>query len=246
LCSSDETLDVSVLNEWFDCVFCINRDDRPERWNVVEARFAAAGLAVERFSAITPRPGPQATILPGTAEERWQAAVTACAASHVAAVREADRRGARGVFLFQDDVAFHPQFESTLRLWMAELPPDWDMLYLGGWHPEVAKGADGHFFAVPRPEPVREHVYRLRHDFCLHACGIRQSLFADVLAIDFHTGEPMDCAIIRVFQQRRNCYGLMTAEESRPGAWGLVQQDHSLGTDLRDPSELERFRWPGW
>lgn len=234
----------SLINEWFDTTFCINLDVRTDRWEAVQSRIAAAGIAVERFPAIPARP--VAAKEPTSTPTSWKEAVKACAKSHIAAVREARRRGSRAAFLFQDDVRFHPRFLETLRRWIMDVPADWDLLYLGGWHPRMARDEQGREHEVPRPEHVRGNVYRLRHDFCLHACGVRHTLFDEILAIDPEAGEPIDCSFIRLFQQRRRCYGLMTADESRPGAWGLVQQDHSLGSDLRDPSDLERFRWPGW
>lgn len=234
----------SLLNEWFDCIFCINLDDRTDRWETVHTRFAAAGVVVERFPAVPTRH--RVAVESAQTQAPWKEAIKACARSHIAAVREAHRRGARAVFLFQDDVSFHPRFEDILRRWVVDLPTDWDMLYLGGWHPRMVHGEHGRELEVSPPEHIRGHIYQLRHDFCLHACGVRHMLFDQILAIDPEAGEPIDCSFIRLFQRQRGCYGLMTVEESRPGAWGLVQQDHSLGSDLRDPAELDRFPWPGW
>jgi len=233
-----------LLNEMFDCVFCINLDSRPDRWASASERFAVAGIEVERFPAIdTWSP---VALGQAPSQTRWKDAVEACARSHQAAVAEAQQRGARAVFLFQDDVVLHPRFDDVLHRWIGDLPDEWALLYLGGWHPRTALDPQRGETEVPGPEHVRGHVYRLRHDFCLHACGIRDTLFDEVLSIDPGAAEPIDCSFIRLFQERGNCYGLMTADEARPGAWGLAQQDHSLGSDLRADGQLDRFEWPGW
>lgn len=163
--------------------------------------------------------------------------------SHIGAVREAKRRNLGSVFIFEDDAVFTPDFETKLKKWIRELPADWDMLYLGGWHPTVRSAREQEETHLSSPEHVSGHVYRLRRDFCLHAYGVRDTLFDDILAIDPTSGEPIDCLYIDRFQALRNCYGLMTAEEAEPGTWGLVQQDHSLGSDIRDPQALSWIKW---
>jgi hypothetical protein len=234
----------SLLNELFDLVFCINLDSRTDRWEIVRDRSLVAGLEVERFSAFPSKP-PRSTNARGEGGP-WKEAVKACARSHIAAVREAVQRGAHSVFIFQDDVVFHPRFDAKLRNWIVDLPEDWDLLYLGGWHPRTERDPVRGEIEITRPEHVSGNVYRLHHDFCLHAVGIKSSVFEDIMRINPESGEPMDCSFVRLLQRHRNCFGLMTEEESRSGAWGLVQQDHSLGSDLRATDQLDRFEWPGW
>jgi hypothetical protein len=231
----------SVLNDLFELVLCINLDSRPDRWAKAQKRFKQVGIRVDRFPAC---PGPPQEVDDGESY-RWghRRPRIGAAMSHIGAVREARRRNLRSIFIFEDDAIFAPEFESKLKKWIRELPADWDMLYLGGWHPAVTSTCEQEEAHPSSTEHVSGHVYRLRRDFCLHAYGVRDTLFHEILAIDITSGEPIDCLYIDRFQALRKCYGLMTADEAEPGTWGLVQQDHSLGSDIRD---LENLSWIKW
>ena len=43
---------MNILNEFFDKIFCINLDSRPDRWEECEKMFSHYNLEVERVSAI--------------------------------------------------------------------------------------------------------------------------------------------------------------------------------------------------
>jgi hypothetical protein len=104
---------------FFDLIYCINLDARPDRWQEVIREFSAVGIAdrVERFPAIThaePREG--------------------CRSSHVECVRRAEAAGAETVLIFEDDVIFRGLTKERLARLLACLHtiPDWELFYLGG------------------------------------------------------------------------------------------------------------------
>jgi hypothetical protein len=104
---------------FFDLIYCINLDSRPDRWQEVVREFSAVGIAdrVERFPAIThaePREG--------------------CRLSHVECVRRADAAGAETVLIFEDDVIFRGLTQERLARLLSRLRtiPDWELLYFGG------------------------------------------------------------------------------------------------------------------
>ena len=66
--------------------FCINLDERPEKWAATEAAFQNTGIVPKRFPAIRHREG-------------WRG----CGASHVAVAREALRRGLPWILVIEDD-----------------------------------------------------------------------------------------------------------------------------------------------
>lgn len=76
------------------------------------------------------------------------------------AIREAERRRAPAVMLFEDDVVFHPNFKMLFEA--VEIPDDWGIFYLGCTHNappqwagtrvvKVAWGVDTHAIAVRAP-----------------------------------------------------------------------------------------------
>lgn len=67
-----------------------------------------------------------------------------CTASHRALLDHIAKSGARRAFVFEDDAAIRPQFEAGFNqeagVALGELPPDWDMVYLGGHYAEDPRG----------------------------------------------------------------------------------------------------------
>lgn len=178
------------LDEAFPYRVCINLDRRPERWRRMRRRFSRHGLApVLRFpaangAALTPPAG-------------WEdpAGAYGCLLSHVAVVREARRRGAPSVLLFEDDAAFPSDFAARFAAGLAELPADWDMLHLGGLH-ELD------------PVPVTERVARLTSTYSTYAYAIRNTAYDAFLALNGDALAPVDYNN-RELQKELACYGFV-------------------------------------
>jgi glycosyl transferase, family 25 len=178
------------LGELFPYRVCINLDRRPERWRRMRRRLSRHGLApVERFPAVdgaglTPPAG-------------WEdpAGAYGCLLSHVAAVREAERRGAPSVLIFEDDAAFSPDFMARFAACAAELPADWAMLHLGGLH-ELD------------PVPVSERVARLTSTYSTYAYAVRHTAYAAFLALNGQALAPVDYNN-RELQKELPCYGFV-------------------------------------
>ena len=118
--------------EW-DRVWCINLDRRVDRWE----RFLEECPVphVERFPAVDGR----TVFVPGW----WRAGHGAwgCMASHTAILKNAldagmDKDG-KAILVFEDDATFAPGFQAGWERLRANLPVDWDQLYLGGQHREL-------------------------------------------------------------------------------------------------------------
>jgi hypothetical protein len=97
--------------------FCINLDSRPERWQQVQEAFKSTGIALERFSAIKNDDG-----------------MRGCGASHVAVIREAQKRGLSWVLIVEDDCQPAADFAARFpavrdALWKTR--GQWD-IFLGG------------------------------------------------------------------------------------------------------------------
>src|SRR5687768_899921 len=112
------------FTEFFPHRVCINLDRRPERWDRMQARFAAAGVGpVERFQAVDGSGGGVPASWP------YSSGAYGCLQSHLAVVREARALGQESILIMEDDVVFadgfHEQFQERVR----SLPADWDMLF---------------------------------------------------------------------------------------------------------------------
>ena len=106
--------------QFFDLIYCINLDSRPDRWQEAVREFGVVGIAdrVERVVGIVhadPREG--------------------CRLSHLECVRRAEAAGAENVLIFEDDVVFRGFSHQRLALSLQRLCtiPDWELFYLGGY-----------------------------------------------------------------------------------------------------------------
>ena len=144
---------------FFDAVFCLNLDDRPDRWHASRDRFARLGIdwLVERFPAIL------------TPHNHHQG----CALSFRAMVAEAQRRDLESVLIVEDDVIWMETdtTKHVLAQALAELNDQpWDLLYLGG-------GVREEPLPVPGCTTLRT-PHRLQ---CTHAVAVHHTAYERIL-----------------------------------------------------------------
>lgn len=179
-----------TLDEVFPHRVCINLDRRADRWQRMQARFAAHGIAsVERVAAVDGRE----TALP--AGWRHTAGAYGCLRSHLAVVEEARRRGLPSVLVFEDDVVFHAELETRLARCVETLPPDWDMLFLGALHKD-------------EPVPVSDCLARLTRSNSTYAYAIRDTAYEAFIELNRRAANVLDENTIEL-QQRFQVYGCM-------------------------------------
>ena len=87
-----------------------------------------------------------------------------CLLSHLQVVRDARARGLPSVLIFEDDVAFDPEFRLKVDAYCEELPSDWDMVFLGAFHRDD-------------PVPVSEHVGRITRAHSTYAYALNHSIY---------------------------------------------------------------------
>jgi hypothetical protein len=142
---------------FFDAVFCLNLDQRTDRWQRSRNRFAQLGIdwLVERFPAIP------------TPENHYHG----CALSFRAMVTEARRRNLNHFLIVEDDALWLDTTEQILAEALSELTGrPWDLLYLGG-APET------------KPQPLTG-CNRLRTPgfvTCKHALAVNSSAYERIL-----------------------------------------------------------------
>jgi len=192
--------------EFFPHRVCINLDRRPERWERMQARFAAAGLgAVERFPAVDGRGGGVPASWP------FSSGAYGCLQSHLAVVREARAQEQESILIMEDDVVFaegfHDQFQERVR----SLPADWDMLFFGCLHYEP-------------PEPVAPGLGRLRISFSTFMYAVRRTVYDAFIFLHERGRYPVDRTNI-ILQKRSRSYcfipHLAWVEDSYSDAQGL-------------------------
>ncbi len=118
-----------------------------------------------------------------------------CLLSHLQVVREARRLGWPSVLIFEDDVVFDDHLETKFRLYMDQLPADWDMLFFGAIHKD-------------EPIKVANNIARITQAYSTYAYVLRETMFDDFIELNRKTEQELDNNSF-VLQQRLKCYCFM-------------------------------------
>lgn len=175
------------VNEAFPHKVCINLDRRPERWRRMSRRFAEHGIrGVRRFPALD---GESLRI---PTHWRHTPGAYGCLRSHLRVVAEARESGLPGVLIFEDDAVFDPRFREKFGAYIKQLPPDWDMLYLGALHKDELI-------------PVSENVVRLTRSNSTYAYALRDTIFDAFVELNERAEDVLDNNCF-VLQKQFKCY----------------------------------------
>ena len=175
------------LNSFFTHKVCLNLDRRPEKWVRMKERFAKHKITgVVRFSAVD---GERLSIPPG-----WHGSAGAygCLQSNLSIIQRAREARWPEVLIFEDDVVFDEELNKKFPEFIAQLPPDWDMVYFGCMH---------------RSEPVRvcENLVKASYSTSTYAYAVRDTVYSAFLDMHSPSQRPIDVNN-RLLQERFNCY----------------------------------------
>jgi GR25 family glycosyltransferase involved in LPS biosynthesis len=116
----------SVLNSYFDAIYCINLDRRADKWQESVQEFAKHNLNVTRVSAVDGSTlKTNGNINPGE---------MGCAKSHVNILKHMVQSGMKKILVLEDDITFIDNIQDFWLKNLSNIPSNWGMLYLGGNH----------------------------------------------------------------------------------------------------------------
>jgi len=156
--------------------YVINLDRRADRWAVTRDYLYDKGFDVTRFSAI---------------DDRWRG----CRDSHLAILEQ--NKHLPITVIFEDDILFTYEDDIIRRIFdsMAEMPVDWDCLYLG---------------ASPKEPQERysEHLYKLNNAHVTHAIlwHNREGGAVDYILEHRNDIDKIDDFFAKTVQPMFNCY----------------------------------------
>ncbi|NBO22104.1 hypothetical protein EBU94_02015, partial [bacterium] len=116
------------LNGFFDKIYCINLDKRPDRWDECVQEFKKHRMIVERFSAADHNH----PIVPKQLDATTNNGNAGLVASNILILQDAIANGYKNILILEDDVAFVDDLNEKFAEWSKDVPENWDMLYLGG------------------------------------------------------------------------------------------------------------------
>ena len=136
--------------DFFDVIFCINLDKRPDRWVHAQQEFQKIGILdkVKRFPAIERKDGR-----------------LGCIKSHLEIIKYAQKNNLKNVLIFEDDVVFlDKDVNGIMGNVISQLPENWEMLYLGAnLHTPLTNYSD--------------NLVVLKNGFSTHAVSYNHTIF---------------------------------------------------------------------
>jgi GR25 family glycosyltransferase involved in LPS biosynthesis len=147
--------------KYFNKIYCINLDDRIDRWKLAEEQFIKNKLTVERIPAIK---GADLNL-------EWPFGIkegaVGCSLSHLFTLKLAKHLNLDNYLLLEDDIQFDENFlEKFSRIYEKQVPDDWDMLYLGGQH-----------FHGINLEKINENVYKCEYTLAAHSVAFKYTVY---------------------------------------------------------------------
>ena len=136
--------------------YCINLDERPEKWEQIQADFKNTGLNVARFPAIKHAKG-------------W----IGCGQSHVALARLAKQKGLEWILIVEDDCQPMPWFNERwpqIKKALWEERASWD-IFLGG--PTYIQGPI---------DPIRPELVKITQGLTTHFYVLNATAYDKVIA----------------------------------------------------------------
>lgn len=125
-----------AINKYFDNVFLINLNRRPDRLKEATDELNSVGIKFNVFNAVDGNTFNDLTILSeyrGNIRKLKPGAI-GCLLSHISLIKYAKEKGLKNILIFEDDVVFSKNFNLFFDTVVNEIPKDWGMFYLGG-HP---------------------------------------------------------------------------------------------------------------
>jgi GR25 family glycosyltransferase involved in LPS biosynthesis len=120
--------DLIRLDEYFDQIYCINLQSRPDRLAQFINNYDTLGTT--KINIVKAVNGKE--IDPGD----WEHSLGAlgCRLSHLNIYKEAVRNGYERILVLEDDVVISKKFREKLSKLLTCTNNDWDMIYFGGHH----------------------------------------------------------------------------------------------------------------
>ena len=143
----------------FDQAFCVNLDNRTDRWNASEKQFKKIDLKVERVSGVNGFEEPPASIRPGE---------VGCLKSHLKVFEIAKERGLKSFLMLEDDVEFSDNFHERFNTIEPQLK-SYEMLYFGS-NPHSGERHE-----------VSPNLNRITYTYAAHCVIFKESCFDDII-----------------------------------------------------------------
>ena len=183
---------MSILNQHFDKIYCVNLDKRTDRWEHASAQFKKYNIKVERVSAVEgnpdnlPCPSPFLVKYPGA---------VGCSLSHYKILKEAKELGLSNILVFEDDILFKDDWEKIYTDNYKDIPEDWNMIYFStnSMHKVIT-------------EKISDRIFKAYNCLTTHSYAIKSTLFDESMEHIIKLDQTVDGCYASHMQPSNNCY----------------------------------------
>lgn len=165
---------MTTINDYFEKIYCINLDRRPDRWQECLEEFSIHNLEVSRFSGVDAKNIPEITENVNKTPD-LDIGYIGCCRSHRLIIESAKRDNFENILILEDDVKFDDSLNEVFSEFIQEVPDDWDILFLGANH-----ALNNPWQRAPIIK-ISEHVYKLSFCYATHAYAVRKKAYDKII-----------------------------------------------------------------
>jgi GR25 family glycosyltransferase involved in LPS biosynthesis len=170
------------INDFFDHVFVINLERRPDRAENMTRKLNGLGIEFELLKAHDGmiehnewKERENKTDAKEISEHAKACGRNGCASSHLKALKLAKERGYGNILIFEDDVDFVEKFNDKVDKFLTKLPEQWGIMLLAGGRLKLSNQR-GHW-----NEHYAPGVYRISFAYTTHSYAFQSESFDDAI-----------------------------------------------------------------
>lgn len=211
-----------TLNDYVDGIYCINLDDRKDRWGNLSKQITEHKLWVTRI------PGIKGSDMNLEFPPEIKEGAVGCALSQLFAIKLAKQNKLKSFLLLEDDVEFDSEINSKFNKIYPQIPNDWDMIYLGGQH-----------YHGMNLTQINENVYKCEYTLCAHSVIFKHSVYDRFINKLIDITKPCDVHYAESHKEI-NAYVIVPHLTWQKNSYSDIEK-----TDV-DYSFLKHHRYPQW
>ena len=150
--------------EYFDKIYCINLDERKDRWERCQEIFTSFDLDVERMPGVLGPSGWVSDKYPHPM--RAFEGVAGGTQAHLNVLESSFVNQTDKILILEDDVEFVEDFINLFDILSEYIPDHWEILYLGGMYRSGGI----------RAQRINNHIARVSDMMATHAYAIKYPL----------------------------------------------------------------------
>ena len=196
-----------TLNDFFDKIYCINLDSRPDRYKLAINEFSRWGVDVERISGI------DGNLIQQNNRFIGKSGAYGLLLTHIEILKNALENRYKNILILEDDVEFIKDFNEKFSEKILMLPDNWDLLYIGGNNVfsrgkfQLISGDENFVITHENYKTLNHEICTTTWTQCAHSLGINSKFYEILLnEINDNMNIPIDTIHCKLQQKKCKAY----------------------------------------